>query len=416
MAWWDHEELKDPRNRSDRYIVNFPNEYTEKEVEAAQKRLNKESSGEIAKTTKKPKENLMSDLFTDLLKDVGNEYAGVIEDGVLAGDITGYIDTGSLSLNALCSGSIYGGFPANKVTALAGEPATGKTFYAIQACKEFLNANPTGFVYYFESESAISKDMFVERGVDAKRLAVIPVATVQEFRTGAIKILDGYLKMKATKDRPPMMMVLDSLGNLSTTKEVEDIAEGKETRDMTRAQLIRGAFRVLTLKLGKAKVPLIITNHVYDVVGSYVPMKKMNGGAGLEFAASTIIFFSKKKDKDDKTKEVTGSIITATLKKARLSIENKKVETLLDFGKGLDPYYGLLDLAVKFEIVKKVANKYEFPDGTKAFENAILKNPEKFFTQDVLDKIDAECYTEFTYGGKAAEEETFEEETEEENV
>jgi RecA/RadA recombinase len=130
--------------------------------------------------------------------------------------------------------------------------------------------------------------MLEDRGVDTKRIAIVPVATVQEFRTQAIKILDGYMEKK---DPPPMLFVLDSMGNLSTDKEVQDMADGKDTRDMTRAQLIRGAFRVLTLKLGKAKVPLIVTNHVYDVVGSYVPMKKMGGGSGLDYAASTIIFF-----------------------------------------------------------------------------------------------------------------------------
>jgi hypothetical protein len=132
-------------------------------------------------------------------------------------------------------------------------------------------------VFYFESESALSKDMLAERGVDIKRTAIVPVATIQEFRTQAIKILDKYMESKE-KDRHPMFFVLDSLGNLSTTKEVEDISSGADTRDMTRAQLIRGAFRVLTLKLGKAKVALLVVNHVYDVVGGYLPMKKMGGG------------------------------------------------------------------------------------------------------------------------------------------
>jgi len=208
----------------------------------------------------------MSDMFSTLLKETGNEYAGIADDGIEAGDITGYISTGSYSLNALMSGSIYGGFPANKVTALAGEPSTGKTFYAINICREFLKANPKGFVFYFESESAISKDMLADRGVDTKRVGIIPVATVQEFRTQAIKILDKYMENKK-EDKPGMLFVLDSLGNLSTEKEVADMTEGKDTRDMTRAQLIRGAFRVLTLKLGKAKVPMVVTNHVYDVTG-----------------------------------------------------------------------------------------------------------------------------------------------------
>jgi RecA/RadA recombinase len=337
----------------------------------------------------------MNNIFTTLLKEIDNDYAGIADDGIDAGDVTGYIGTGSYSLNALLSGTIYGGFPANKVTALAGEPSTGKTFFAINMVRQFLRDNNKGFVFYFESESAISKKMLEDRGADTKRIAIIPVATIQEFRTQAIKILDAYMK---NTDSPPMMFVLDSLGNLSTDKEIEDMTKGEDKRDMTRAQLIRAAFRVLTLKLGKAKVPLVVTNHVYDIVGAYVPTKKMSGGTGLDYAASTIIFLSKKKDRDKDSKEITGAIITATTNKARLTIENKKVETLLDYSQGIDPYYGLLSLAEKFGLVKKVSNKYEFPDGTKAFESQIHKTPEKFFTEDVLKQIDELCKNEFLYG------------------
>ena len=336
----------------------------------------------------------MSDIFSTLIKETGNEYASIVEEGIEAGDVSSFIGTGSYSLNALLSGSIFGGLPGNKVTALAGEPSTGKTFYAINICRQFLQDNPNGFVFYFESESAISKKMLEDRGIDVKRIAIMPVATIQEFRTQAVKILDKYLEQK---ERLPMMFVLDSLGNLSTEKEMQDIADGKDTRDMTRAQLIRGAFRVLTLKLGKANVPLIVTNHVYDVVGSYVPMKKMGGGSGLEYAASSIIFLSKKKDKD-KDGGVSGAIVKAVLKKARLTIENKQVETLLNYANGLDPYYGLLELAEKFGIFKKVSTRYELPDGSKVFESAILKDPEKYFTQEVLEQIDEGCKQEFLYG------------------
>jgi len=339
----------------------------------------------------------MTDIFASLMKETGNEYAGIVDDGVEAGDVTSFIGTGSYSLNALLSGSIYGGLPGNKVTALAGEPSTGKTFYAMNMVRQFLRDNQKAFVFYFESESAISKSMLQDRGVDVKRIAIMPVATIQEFRTQAVKILDKYLEQKG--ERLPMMFVLDSLGNLSTEKEMSDIAEGKDTRDMTRSQLIRGAFRVLTLKLGKANVPLIVTNHVYDVIGSYVPTKKMGGGSGLEYAASTIIYLSKKKDKmldDDDGR--TGAVITAHSKKARLTIEDKKVETWLNYAAGLDQYYGLLALAEQAGIVKKVSTRYEFPNGAKDFEKSIKKNPEKFFTKDILDQIDAFCKTEFLYG------------------
>ena len=336
----------------------------------------------------------MSDIFNQLLSEIDNEYAGIVDDGVAAGDVSGYIGTGNYAMNALLSGSIYGGLPQNKVTAFAGEPSVGKTFYALNVVKQFLEDKPNGAVFYFESESAISKDFMANRGVDTKRVFLVPVATVQEFRTQAVKILDKYLE---GKDKPPMLFVLDSLGNLSTDKEMADIADGKDTRDMTRAQLVRGAFRVLTLKLGKAQVPLIVTNHVYDVVGSYVPMKKMGGGSGLEYAASTIIFLSKKKDKD-KDGGVSGAIITALLKKSRMTVENKKVETRLNYSSGLDKYYGLLDLAIKFGVFKKVSTRIELPDGSKAFESQIERDPEKYFDKETLDVIDEFCKGEFLYG------------------
>jgi RecA/RadA recombinase len=407
MAWWDHEELKSPKDRSARYIVNFPQGYTKKEIEAAKKEYEQDKLDRIHKlnnsdreisVNKKPKqEKLMAkSIFATLLKESGNEYAALAEDGIAAGDVSGFVDTGSLTFNAALSGSIWGGLASNKVTALAGEPSTGKTFFALSIAKDFLEKNKDGFVFYFETESAISKDMLVSRGIDTKRMAIVPVATVQEFRTQAVKILDTYSE---SEERPPMFFVLDSLGGLSTDKEITDIEAGKDTRDMTRAQLIRGAFRVLTLKLGKANVALLVTNHVYEVVGSYVPTKKMGGGSGLDYAASTVVFLSKSKNRD-KDKKVTGAIITAAIKKGRLTVEETKVETLLDFEKGLDRYYGLLDLALEFGIVKKAGNKgCEFPDGTTASTEKIEKEPEKYFTKDILDAIDIECQKHFKYGG-----------------
>tara|TARA_R110000772_G_scaffold99174_3_gene198893 strand:- start:15586 stop:16665 length:1080 start_codon:yes stop_codon:yes gene_type:complete len=344
----------------------------------------------------KAKESASAEMdFNELLEIADNDYGAVVDDGIAAGDVTSWVNTGSYSLNALLSGSIYKGLPGNKVYAYAGETSTGKTFYAIQAVKHFLEDNPNGFVFYFESESAISKAMMVDRGVDVKRIAILPVATIQEFRTQAIKILNRYLETPDGK-RQPMFFVLDSLGNLSTQKEVDDISEGKDTRDMTRAQLIRGAFRVLTLKLGKANVACLITNHVYDVIGSYFPVKKMGGGAGLEYAASGIVFFAKSKNKDGT--DITGAIVSATLKKSRMTIENKKVQTLLDYSKGIDKYYGLTDLAIKFGIWKKVSTKVEIAPDTTVFAVKIEREPEKYFTKEVLDKIDEACQQEFLYG------------------
>ena len=340
---------------------------------------------------------MVNDFLKDIIKSTGNEYASLVEDGVEAGDVENFIDTGSYIFNALLSGSIHGGLPANKITALAGESATGKTYFLMGIVKNFLDANPDAGVIYFESESAITKQMVVDRGIDAKRMVIVPVTTVQEFRTQAIKVLDTYLAQNEA-DRKPMFLCLDSLGMLSTTKEVEDTADGKETRDMTRAQVLKAAFRVLTLKLGKAKIPMVVTNHTYDVVGSMFPTKEMGGGSGLKYAASSIIYLSKKKEKDGT--EVVGNIVHCKNHKSRLTIENKMVDVRLTYDKGLDKYYGLLELAEKYDIFKKVSTRYELPDGSKQFGKTILNNPEEYFTDEIMKQLDEVASKEFKYGGE----------------
>lgn len=333
--------------------------------------------------------------FAEAIKGLDNQYAGLAAGGV-AGDITGYIDTGCYVLNAQLSGDIHGGMPSNKAIGLAGEASTGKTFIALSIVKHFLDTNPTGGTMYFESESALSKAALEERGIDTNRIVIIPVSTIQEFRTQALGILDKYEKMKA-KDRPPMLFVLDSLGQLSTTKEVEDSAAGKETRDMTKAQVTKATFRVLDLKMGILNVPMIVTNHIYDVIGAYMPTKKMGSGSGLDYAADQILFISKSKERNT-AKDVIGNILTFRLQKSRLTKEQSKTECRLSFTDGLHRYYGLLEIAVKYGIVKKVGNKYFFTEELAAMENAIYKNPTKFFTDDILAKINDACKKEFCYG------------------
>ena len=330
----------------------------------------------------------------DIAKEIGNDYASIVSEGVGAGDTAGYIDTGSHIFNALLSGSIYGGIPNNKITAIAGETSTGKTFFCLGIVQHFLESNPDAGVIYFESESAISKQMIEDRGIDSNRMLLVPVTTVQEFRLQAIKILDKYIEQSA-EERKPLMFVLDSLGMLSTTKEVEDSEAGKETRDMTRAQVVKSIFRVLTLKLGKANVPLIVTNHTYDVVGAYIPTKEMGGGSGLKYAASTIVYLSKKKEKDGK--EVIGNIIKCKTAKSRLTKENSNVETRLFYDRGLDRYYGLLELGEKHGVLERKGNRFIIGESS-VYPSAILKDPDKYFTPEIMEKLDWAAGQEFKYG------------------
>ena len=331
-----------------------------------------------------------------IVKEIGNEYAQIASD---IDESETYVDTGSYIFNGLVSGSIFGGVSGNKITAIAGESSTGKTFFSLAIVKNFLDSNPTGMCIYFDTEAAVNKSLLADRILDLDRLVVMKVVTVEEFRSKALRTVDRYLK-DPVEDRQPLMFVLDSLGMLSTEKEITDALNDKQVRDMTKSQLIKGAFRMLTLKLGQAKIPMIVTNHTYDAIGSYVPAKEMGGGSGLKYAASTIIYLSKKKEKDGT--EIVGNIIKAKTHKSRLSKENKDVEIRLYYDeRGLDRYYGLLELGEIGGLWKNVAGRYEMMvdgESKKVYAKAILKEPEKYFTEEVMEKLDEIAKEEFSYG------------------
>jgi RecA/RadA recombinase len=332
------------------------------------------------------------DFLKEIVKEIGNDFTKLASD---IDETETYVDTGSYIFNALVSGSIFGGVSGNKITAIAGESSTGKTFFSLAVVKNFLDTHPDGYCLYFDTEAAVTKSLLESRGIDTTRLVVVNVVTIEEFRSKALKAVDLYLK-KSLEERKPCIFVLDSLGMLSTEKEITDALNDKQVRDMTKSQLVKGAFRMLTLKLGQANVPLIVTNHTYDVIGAYVPTKEMGGGSGLKYAASTIIYLSKKKEKDGT--EVIGNIIKAKTHKSRLSKENKNVEVRLYYDeRGLDRYYGLLELGEIGGLWKNVAGRYEM-DGKKIYAKQILANPEEYFTEEVMQKLDEIARKEFSYG------------------
>lgn len=330
--------------------------------------------------------------LSEIISEIGGEYAKLAND---IDEQEKYVDTGSYMLNALVSGSIFGGVSANKITTFSGLQGSGKTYYSLSVVKNYLDTHPSGYCLYFDTEAAVTKKLLESKGIDLKRVVVFNVVTIEEFRTKALKAVDLYLKRKK-EDREPCMFVLDSLGMLSTNKEIGDTLAEKDVKDMTKASLIKAAFRMLTLKLGQAEIPMIVTNHVYANVGGYGSTTVQSGGSGLLYSASTIVELSKSKEKDGN--DVVGVIIRAKTFKSRLSKENQEVEVRLFYDeRGLDRYYGLLQLGEKYGIIEKSGNRFIF-DGKAYYEKAILQEPEKFFTQDILEQLDNAAKMEFAYG------------------
>lgn len=333
----------------------------------------------------------------DVISEVGGDYASLASEIV---ENESYVDTGSYILNALVSGSLFGGISQNKITALAAPEACGKTFIALSVVRNFLETNEEGFCLYFDTESAISKKMLIEKGIDVNRVIIVNVVTVEEFRNKLLKFVDMYSKTPEG-ERNPCLAVLDSLGMLSTKKEISDTLDEKDTRDMTKAQLFKGAFRMLTLKMGEAGIPLIVNNHLYDTMSMY-SSKEMSGGSAIKYSASTILYISKSKEKEGT--EVSGVILKFKTVKSRLSKENQEVSVRLYYDhRGLDRFYGLIELGQESGIIPRVGNRYEI-NGKKLGQNVIYANPEEYFTPELLKKLDEYAQKKFKYGSSLAEE------------
>jgi RecA/RadA recombinase len=332
------------------------------------------------------------DFLNTILKDAGIKEADTIV-------TTNFIDTGAYALNALLSGSIYRGIPGNRVVMFAGQPSAGKTYLILSCIKTYMDSNPKAFVLYFDTEFALELDMLENRGIDTQRFKIIPTDTLQDFRSKALKILNSY---ESAKKKPQVLFALDSLSNLPTNKEVADSTAGSDTRDMTKAQIIRSIFRVLTNKLGNNEIPMLIANHVYSSMDMYSPVV-ISGGGGALYAASTIITLTKAKLKEGD--EVVGNVLRATTYKSRYSKEQQKAELRLDFKKGLDRYYGLLPIAEEAKLIVKKGRKYELPDGRLVWEREINKEPEKVFTKEILDLIDEACKKKYLLGGGDSDDE-----------
>ena len=135
----------------------------------------------------------MSDFFRNLADEVKDIDSSVLADGQNSAEFTGYIDSGCYMLNAVMSGSLYGGIANNKVTAFAGEPATGKTFFVLSAVREFLEANPKSGVVYYDTEAAVTRQMMSDRGIDVNRVILAEPETIEQFKTHALKFLDKYM-------------------------------------------------------------------------------------------------------------------------------------------------------------------------------------------------------------------------------
>jgi RecA/RadA recombinase len=282
------------------------------------------------------------------------------------------MDTGCYALNAIYSGSVYEGFASNRIAMLAGEEAVGKTFFTLLGhCRPL--AEDGYFIYYIDTEGAVDDEMLQNYGVPEGQFKIVPISTVEEVRVTVSGLLDqvkAYNKKEKTKLK--VAFVMDSLGNLATDKSVEDTSKGKSTRDMTKQQGLKRMFSELTSRMTVMNIPWIITNHVYEKVGSYIPGKQVAGGSGALYNSSVILTLRKKKKKEEenhqtedgakKVKERKGTIVIANTSKSRYIKEDCEAQFYIDFKTGLNRYWGLHQIAIRAGIMVPWEKSTHGPD------------------------------------------------------
>lgn len=285
------------------------------------------------------KEFSFLDLDKELSKIKGFETGSILTENSFS-EVDDWIPTGNYLLNAQLSGTLFGGIPNTRSLGLMGDPGTGKSFVCLNVARE---AQKKGYdVIYCDTEGAIDKSSAIKFGIDSNKVRYQPIKTVTEFQTFVTNLLELVKKAKDDGADPKIILILDSLGMLSTDKELNDAISGKNAADMgAKAKELRKLFRVITLDLTAAKIPLVCTNHVY-AGGGFFPTKESSGGDGPIFAMSVISFLSKAQLKEGNSTTKTGIIVTSNLKKSRFTIP-EPVKFHISFANGMNPYVGLQD-------------------------------------------------------------------------
>lgn len=340
-------------------------------------------------------------------------------------DIKNYISTGNYLLNAQLTGSIYNGIPEGRVWIMAGESGTGKTFYALNACREAQKQHNTKIIW-IDTEGALDGDMVRNMGIDPAGFRYIDAENVEDINYTMLTVLN----QTEPENSLEYMFIIDSIGNASTTKELGDKEDKTGKRDMTKQQELKALFRTILTKLKIKKYCAIVNTHTYKDISSYYPSDVVSGGTGGIYGASMISLFSKSKDYDSK-KNYTGIKVKVKQYKSRYTKPNIEITTSIKFTGGMNKYYGLHDY-VDWETCGIAPGKFvdemeeykddkgkikKRPTGKKVFEpagskithwavehlqesipnNQFYRRAKDIFTPEVLDKLDAKFQREFKF-------------------
>jgi RecA/RadA recombinase len=356
----------------------------------------------------KSKRNGVKEDFREIFDDLEalNPESSVLSQSPLS-VVKNWIDTGCYALNAIMSGSVFGGVPQGRIIGFAGPPSSGKTLIMNKIIGN-AQKNLGQFGVIWDSEVAVDATAATNVGCDASRIRHCPVESVEDCRNQIVKFLDRVIE---SGNKGKFIISIDSVGNLASSKEVADAAAGKNATDMgLRAKSIKSMMRTLTYKAAKAETTILFSSHIYDDPAALYPslVKNQSGGKGPLYLASLLVQLAHKAEKDAKDhegeKKIAGAErVGATM--SALTVKNRfvppflRTDMYINYKTGLDKYAGLLELCIDYDIIVQTGSTYQLADGTKlGYKKQFKSQPELW--QDILPKLDKALKDEFKYSNE----------------
>jgi RecA/RadA recombinase len=279
-----------------------------------------------------------SSLRDKLLKNSTIAQTSVLSDSMFFKDKE-FIPTSIPGINIALSGDVDGGISTG-LTMVAGPSKHFKTGFSLVACSAFLKKYPNGTILFYDSEFGTPESYFNSFGIPGESVVHTPITDVEELRH------DLSVQLEGIERTDQVMIIVDSIGNLASRKEIDDALEGSSKADFTRAKTLKSLFRIVVPKLTMKNIPMFVVNHTYKEM-SLFPRDIVSGGTGAYYGADNIWIVGRQQDKDSGSKEINGYNFVINIEKSRYVKEKSKIPINVTYENGINKWSGLFDMAVE---------------------------------------------------------------------
>jgi len=293
----------------------------------------------------KNKSSFTSSLRDKLTKNTTLDHTATLSESKLFAD-RDMIPTAIPMINVAMSGRLDGGFTPG-LTALAGPSKHFKTGFALLFVAAYFKKYPDAICLFYDSEFGTPQGYFQSFGIDMERVVHSPITDVEQLK------FDIMTQLQEIGRDEHLIIIIDSIGNLASKKEVEDALEQKSVADMTRAKQLKSLFRMVTPHLMLKNIPMFVVNHTYKEIGLF-PKDIMGGGTGPMYSSDTVWFLGRQQDKEGT--ETVGYKFVINVEKSRFVKEKSKILIEVGFDDGISSWSGLLEVALEFGFVQKPKN------------------------------------------------------------